>query len=149
LHIGRFGGKFSVRRIAMAIDAVSSFMNGGVASRPPEPTPDAREAVQQQNDSRRIAEADRGASPQYVSAPQEANTAAAGGGRVDAGAVTNDPEGSIQRAQTLIQSVNSNGAPSEAETRRAAEAYQAASTAQSDLAHQQQGEGARTTDVLA
>jgi hypothetical protein len=77
------------------------------------------------------------------------NAAPAGAGGVDAGAVVNDPEGSIQRAQTLIQSTGSSGAPSEAETRRAAEAYQAASTAQSDLARQQQGEGVRTMDVLA
>ncbi|MGA2615842.1 MAG: hypothetical protein ABSG38_20575 [Spirochaetia bacterium] len=131
----------------MAIEPVSSFSSGVLANRPPDPPPDAREAVEQQNDARRIAEADRGASPQYVNAPQQ--TDAGGGGRVDAGAVVNDPEGSIQRAQTLIQDVNANGAPSEAETRRAAEAYQAASTAQSDLARQQQGQGARTMDVLA
>lgn len=133
----------------MAIEPVSSFSSGVLANRPPDPPPDAREAVEQQNDARRIAEADRGASPQYLSGPQGADTSQAGGGRVDAGAVVNDPEGSIQRAQTLIQDVNANGAPSEAETRRAAEAYQAASTAQSDLARQQQGQGARTMDVLA
>jgi len=140
----------------MAIEAVSSYSSGMVASRPPEAVPGAEEAAAQRNDAVRIAEADRGASPQYVNVPPASapgapgvNAAPAGGGQVDAGAVVNDPEGSIQRAQTLIQSVNSNGAPSEAETRRAAEAYQAASSAQSELAQRQEGQGARSTDVLA
>ena len=140
----------------MAIEAVSSYASGMAASRPPEPVPGAQEAAAQRNDALRIAEADRGASPQYVNAPAP-GPAGAGErtprrpveGRSDAGAVVNDSEGSIQRAQTLIQSVNSNGAPSEAETRRAAEAYQAASSAQSELAQRQEGQGARSTDVLA
>ncbi|HVO39728.1 MAG TPA: hypothetical protein VMV03_11930 [Spirochaetia bacterium] len=118
------------------------------ASRPREVVPDAREAAEQQNDARRIAEASRGASPQYLSGPS-GESYHAGGGRVDAGPVTADPEGSIQRAQTIIQSANANGAPSEAETRAAAEAYRVASAAQGDLARRQQGEGTRTTDVLA
>jgi len=138
----------------MAIEPISYSQMGFAASRPSDPLPDARQAVEQQNDANRIAEADRGASPQYVNAPQtnaaaqETNAAPPGGGRVDAGAVVNDPEGSIQRAQALIQTVNSNGAPSEAETRRAAEAYQAASSAQTQIARQQQGQGAQTLNVL-
>ena len=136
----------------MAIEGVSStlpaYLAGMAASRPPEVTPDAREAVEQQNDARRIAEASRGSSPQYLSGPG-GETYEAGGARVDSGAVTADPEGSIQRAQTIIQSASSNGAPSEAQTRAAAEAYRVASAAQGDLARQQQGEGTRTTDVLA
>jgi hypothetical protein len=139
----------------MAIEPVSYSIAAG---RPPDPMPDARQAVDQQDDANRIAEAASGASPQYVSAPpinavaQEANAAPvapAGGGGVDAGAVVNDPEGSIQRAQTLIQTVSSNGAPSEADTRRAAEAYQAASSAQAQIAQQQQGQGSQALDVLA
>ena len=133
----------------MAIEPVSSYSSGFAAVRPQDPAPDARQALEQQNDAQRIAEAAQGASPQYVNAPQGADGGQTGGGRVDAGAVVNDPEGSIQRAQTIIQSVNSDGAPTEAETRRAAEAYQAASTAQSELTRQQQREGARTMDVLA
>ncbi|MGA2764140.1 MAG: hypothetical protein ABSG17_12305 [Spirochaetia bacterium] len=132
----------------MAVDPISS-STGVVPSRPPQTEPDARDAVEQQNDARRIAEADRGASPQYASAPQSAGTAPQGGGRVDAGAVVTDPEGSIQRAQTLIETSNSNGAPSESEMRAAAEAYRVASAAQSDIARQRQGEGAGATDVLA
>jgi hypothetical protein len=142
----------------MAIEPVSYSMAGLAAGRPPDPMPDARQAVEQQNDANRIAEADSGASPQYVNAPQTnavaqeagaAPAAPAGGGSVGAGAVVDDPEGSIQRAQTLIQTVNSNGAPSEADTRRAAEAYQAASSAQAQIAQQQQGQGSQTLDVLA
>ncbi len=133
----------------MAIEPVSSFNAGSTLSRRPDPVPDAPEALEQQNDATRIAEADRGASPQYVSAPRQTNAAPAGGGGVDAGAAVNDPEGSIQRAQTLIQSVNANGAPSEAETRRAAEAYQTASAAQNQIAQTQQAEGAQSLDVLA
>jgi hypothetical protein len=133
----------------MAIEAISSYSSGFVASRAPDPAPDATQAVQQQNDARRIAQADQGASPQYVNAPQQANAAPAAGGGVDAGAVVNDPEGSIQRAQTLIQNVNANASPTEAETRRASEAYQAASTAQSQIAQQQQQQGAQSMNVLA
>ena len=136
----------------MALEGVSSIppvsAPGAPASRPPETTPDAREAERQQNDARRIAEASQSASPQYLSGPN-GESYSGGGARVDAGPVTNDPEGSIQRAQTLIQSVNSNGAPSSAETRAASEAYRVASAAQSDLDRQRQGEGSRSVDVLA
>ncbi len=135
----------------MAIDPVSSSVSsvsGFVSSRPPDPAPDARDAVDQENDARRIAEADRGASPQYLSGPGP-GAPPAGGARVDAGAVVNDPEGSIQRAQTVIESSPAGEAPSSAEMRRAAEAYRAVSNAESDVARQRQGEGARTTDVLA
>jgi len=130
----------------MAIEPISA---GNVAlSRPPDPAPDARVAAEQENDARRIAEADRGASPQYLSGPGP-GAPPTGGGRVDAGAVVNDPEGSIQRAQTLIETPDAGATPSSAEMRRAAEAYRAVSNAESDLARQRQGEGARTTDVLA
>ncbi len=140
----------------MAIEGVSSvsqtppaYLTGAAPSRPPETVPDAREAASQQNDARRIAEASRGSSPQYLSGPNGENIPATGGARMDVSSVANDPEGSIQRAQTVIQSANASGAPSEAETRAAAEAYRAASSAQSDLARQQQGQGTRTMDVLA
>lgn len=132
----------------MPIEPVSSYTSGVVPSRPPEPAPDARVAVDEENDARRIAEADRGASPQYLAGPG-AGAAPEGGGRVDAGAVVNDPEGSIQRAQTLIETSNANATPSSAEMSRAADAYRAVANAQGDLARQQQGEGTRTTDVLA
>ncbi len=130
----------------MPIESISA--GNVVLSRPPEPAPDPRVAVEQENDARRIAEADRGASPQYLSGPGP-GTPPAGGGRVDAGAVVNDPEGSIQRAQTLIETSNAGTAPSSADRRRAAEAYRVVSSAESDLARQRQGEGARATDVLA
>ncbi|HVP18281.1 MAG TPA: hypothetical protein VMU36_04740 [Spirochaetia bacterium] len=132
----------------MAIEPVSSYVSGVAQFRPPEPAPDARVAVDQENDARRIAEADRGASPQYLTGPGP-GAQPAGGGRVDAGAVVNDPEGSIQRAQTLIESSSANAAPSSAEVSRAADAYRAVANAQSDIARQKQGEGTRTTDVLA
>ncbi|HUI72433.1 MAG TPA: hypothetical protein VL354_18080 [Spirochaetia bacterium] len=133
----------------MAIEAVSSYANQAAMSRPPEVAPDPREAVEQQNDARQIARADQGASPQYLSGPEGRSAAASGGGGVDAGAMVNDPEGSIQRAQTIIQSASSNASPSEAETRRASEAYQAASSAQSQLAQRRQEEGAQSLNVLA
>ena len=132
----------------MAIEPISSSVGGVVPSRPPEAAPDARVAVDQENDARRVAEADRGASPQYVSGPGP-GAPPEGGGRVDAGAVVNDPEGSIQRAQTLIETSNANTTPTSAEMSRAADAYRAVANAQSDLARQQQGGGTRATDVLA
>lgn len=130
----------------MAIDAVSSYASGYSARRAPDP---AADAAQGQNDAIRIAQAEQGASPQYVNAPQQANSAPAGGGGVDAGAVVNDPEGSIQRAQTLIQNADANGAPTEADTRRASEAYQTVSAARSQMAQEQQQQGAQSVNVLA
>jgi hypothetical protein len=122
----------------MAIDSVSSYSSGSVARRPPDPAPDATAVARQQDEVSQQAQADQGASPQYVSAPQGVSAAP-----------QNDPEASIQQAQTVIQSANAGGAPSEAETRRAAEAYQAASAAQSQIAQQQQQQGAQSLNVLA
>jgi len=121
----------------MAIDAVSSYSNGFTVSRPPDPAPDATAVARQQDEVGQQAQADQGASPQYVSTPQAS------------AAPANDPEASIQQAQTVIQSANAGAAPSEADTRRAAEAYQAASAAQSQIAQQQQQEGAQSLNVLA
>ncbi len=123
----------------MAIDAVSSFVSGVVPSRSPDPAPDARRAVDQENDARVMAAADQGATPQPMAGPGPAIPVA----------TVSDPEGSIQRAQAVIESSNAGATPSSAEMRRAAEAYRAESNAESDLARQRQAEGVRSTDVLA
>ncbi len=116
----------------MAVDAVSSFVSGLVPSRPPDPAPD------QGNDARAVAEASQPA-PQPMTGPGPAVPVA----------TVNDPEGSIQRAQTVIESSSAGETPSSADMRRAAEAYRAESNAESDLARQRQAEGVRSTDVLA
>ena len=122
----------------MAIDAISSYSSGYAVSRAPDPEPDATTVARQRNEVSQMAQADQGASPQYISMPQGPSAAP-----------ETDPEASIQQAQTIIQNANAKGAPSEAETRRAAEAYQAASSAQGQIAQQQQQEGAQTLNVLA
>ncbi len=111
----------------MAIEAVSSSASGVVASRPPDPPPE------QGNDG-----VSQAATPPEPGPGPEAPVA-----------MVNDPEGSIQRAQTIIQNASTDLTPSSAEMQRAADAYRSVSTSQSDIARQRQAEGARSTDVLA
>ncbi len=112
----------------MAIEAISSSA-GVAASRPPDPPPDVRAA----------AAASQEVSPRTDPGPAPAAPVA----------IVNDPEGSIQQAQTIIQGASSDLTPSSADMQRAADAYRAVSTSESDLARQRQAQGARSTDVLA
>ena len=119
------------------------------ATRPPETTPDARETARQENDARRSAQATSGASPAYLAGPQDTSATAAVGTRENVVAVPNDAEGSLQRASSQIARAYSGGEPTPADMRAASEAYRAEAAARDDLARQQQGNGTRTTDVLA
>ena len=110
-------------------------------SRPPETTPDAREAAAQENDARRIAVAERGASPVRLEGPE--------GSRVSIVAVPNDAEGSLRTASAEVSRAYQGGEPSPSQMRSASEAYRVEAAARDDLARQQQGNGARGLDVMA
>jgi hypothetical protein len=63
--------------------------------------------------------------------------------------IPNDPEGSLQAANAQISRAYAGGEPTPADMRAASEAYSAEAAARDELARRQQGDGARTLDVLA
>jgi hypothetical protein len=71
------------------------------------------------------------------------------GTRVSVRPVANDVEGSLREASAAISRAASAGEQAPADQRAAAEAYNAQAVARDELARQQQGNGARTLDVLA
>jgi hypothetical protein len=128
----------------MAIDSVSPVMSPSPLtslSRPPETTASARESAAQENDARRIAEADRGAAPAVQARPEE-NTA-----RVQVVA-TPDTEGSLRESASQIARASAS-ADSTAALRNASEAYQSAASARETIARQEQNNGATSVDVMA
>jgi len=128
---------------------VSRYAAAAAESRPPEATPDAREAARQENDARRTAEAVRGASPAYLSGPSGQAAPDGVGTRLNVVPVPSDAEGSLQRASVQIARAYGSGETTPADMRAASEAYRAEAAARDELARQRQGEGSRTLDVLA
>ena len=135
----------------MAIDSISGSAPLSTLSRPPETTPNAREAVEQENDARRTAEAVQGAAPSTQSRPQEpAESLETVGPRSNVVPASNSAELSYQDASQALSRANGNGdQPSASEMRAASEAYRAEAAARDQVAQQQQQGGARTADVLA
>ena len=137
----------------MAIEPVSAaapleaFRAAMAASRQsPEVTPDAREAAAQESDARRMAEAERGASPAYLRGPDN-ETAAPASTRMNVIPVAADPLGSMEQANQAIARAYAAGSPTPADLRAAEEAYRAEAAARDDLARQEQGGGARSVDI--
>jgi hypothetical protein len=124
-------------------------------SRPPETTPDAREAAAQENDAKREAEAVSGASPATLAGPDQGALArlqesGSVGTRVNVVPASNDTAGTVQRASQEVSRAYAEGQPSAAEMRAASEAYRAEAAASEQMAVQQQRQGGvRTTEVLA
>jgi len=131
----------------MAVDSISSgspIMSASAlatVSRPPETTPDARESATQENDARRVAASESGASPATLSGPE--------GSRVAVVAAPNDAESSYQSASAEISRAYQGGSPSPSELRSASDAYRTESAARDDLARQQQDNGVRGLDLMA
>ncbi len=113
-------------------------------SRPPETTPTPLEAARQENDARRTAEAQSGASPAYLAGPGEPGMQGGVGTRTQVVPTPNDVEGSIQRADSVLSRQ-----PTAEEMRRASDAYQAQATARDEAARQREGIGTRTLDIMA
>ena len=97
-------------------------------SRPPETTPDARETAAQAR-------------------PAENNAPAPAEARVQV-APSPDTEGQLREAASQIARASSS-AESSAAIRNASEAYQSAASARSDMALQQQNNGATSVDMMA
>lgn len=134
----------------MAIDAVSPIMSASpltTISRPPETTPDAREAAAQDNEARQVAASVSGASPAVQGRPEESPGPVSPGTRVPV-AATPDTETSLRESSSEIARA-SNGPDTSAALRNASEAYQSQAAARDDLARQQQGNGATGVDVMA
>jgi hypothetical protein len=134
----------------MAIDSISPIMSASpltTISRPPETTPDAREAAAQENDARQVARSVGGASPAALGRPEEEPGPVSPGTRVPVVA-TPDSEAVLQQSSAEIARASS--APdTSAALRSASEAYQSQATAREDIARQQQGNGATRMDVMA
>jgi hypothetical protein len=132
----------------MAINSTSPIMSTGpltTLSRPPETTPNAREAAAQENDARRIAEASSGASPAVQTRPEENSGSSSTRVQIVA---TPDTEGTLREAQSQIARASS-GPDSSAALRQASEAYQSQAMARQNLAQQQQDNGVRRIDIMA
>ncbi len=118
-------------------------------SRPPETTPRAQEAASQENDARRVASAQSGASPAYQAGPNETSSPSTVGTRVDVQAAAPDAESALRASTAEIARAYSSGETTPSDMRAASDAYRAESGARSDIAMQQQDNGARSVDVLA
>ncbi len=117
-------------------------------SRPAETTPRAQDSASQENDARRIASAESGASPAYQAGPGQTSSASSVGTRVDVQAVAPDAESALRASTTEIARAYSGGETTPADMRAASEAYRVESGARSDIALQQQDNGVRSVDVL-
>jgi hypothetical protein len=134
----------------MAIDSISPVMSAAPLTslnRPPETTPNAREAAAQENEARRNAEAVSGASPAAQARPEQNAGPVASGTRVPVVA-TPDTEGSLREASSQIARASS-GPSSSAALRNASEAYQSEAAARETIARQQQNNGVTGINILA
>lgn len=116
-------------------------------SRPPETTPDAREAAAQETDARQVAQSVSGASPAAQGRPEDASGPVSTGTRVAVNPAP-DAEGSLREASAEIARA-SNGPDTSAALRSASEAYQSQAAARDTIAQQQQNNGATGVDVMA
>jgi hypothetical protein len=130
------------------VSSIPSAVSRAAQSRPPETTPEAREAASQENDARRTAAAESGASPAYLAGPQESSSPSAVGTRVYVQASA-DTETTLRASSAEISRAYAGSETSAADMRSASEAYQAASAARSDMARQQQGDGSQGINILA
>ncbi len=130
-----------------AVPSVLSFASITRISRPPEVTPDAREALRQESDARRVAESVSGASPAYLSGPEAQAAPVSVGTRSTIVAVPTEPQGAMETAKAEISRAYSEGETTPADLRNAAEAYRVEAAARDELARREQGYGARTVDV--
>jgi hypothetical protein len=105
-------------------------------SRSPETTPDARESSRQENEARRVATAQSGASP-ALSGPDSA--------RISVIAVPEDAAGAQRAASSQIARAYQEAGSSQ--IRGASDAYQAQANARDDMARAQQDKGLRGIDI--
>ncbi len=130
-----------------AVPSVLTYASITRISRPREVTPDAREALRQESDARRVAESVSGASPAYLGGPQEQPAPVSVGTRTNIVAVPQEPQGALEAAKAEITRAYSEGETTPADMRNAAEAYRAEAAARDELARRERGFGVRNVDV--
>jgi hypothetical protein len=131
-----------------AVSQLDAYRRAAAAAhRSPEVAPDARQAAEQENDARRVAESVSGSSPASLAGPDGQPVAASVGTRVDVIPVPADPAGSLERAGQQIERAYASGSPTPEEMRAAEEAYRVQAGARDDLARSAQAEGARSLDI--
>ena len=136
----------------MAIDSISSvspLIGQSAMVRPPrapETTPTGTTAAPR-NDERLQAAAASQASPANQAGPAQAANPSAAGARMEP--VANNPEASLQEANAQISRASQAPAQTTVDQRTASQAYSVQAESRDQIAQQQQGNGARTLDVLA
>jgi hypothetical protein len=115
--------------------------------RSPDVAPEAPEVVQQGSDARRVAESVSGASPAYLTGPDNQPVTAGVGTRTEVVATSADPAGSLQQAGREIERAYAAASPAAVDQIAAEQAYQAQARARDDLALRAQAEGAKALDI--
>jgi hypothetical protein len=140
----------------MAIEQISSDSQldayrraASAAHRSPDVAPEAAEAAAQESDARRVAESVSGASPAYLTGPDNQPVAAGVGTRTEVVATAADPAGSLEQAGRQIERAYAAASPAAVDRIAAEEAYRAQAEARDDLAQRAQAGGARSLDITA
>jgi hypothetical protein len=140
----------------MAIEQVSSgspvdaYRRAAAAMhRSPDVAPDAPETVRQESDARRVAESVSGASPAYLTGPDNRPVTDEVGTRTGVVATAADPAASLEQAGRQIERAYASASPPAPDVIAAEQAYQAQAAARDDLAQRAQAGGARSLDITA
>lgn len=138
----------------MAIEQVSSgspldaYRRASAAMhRSPEVAPEASETVRQGSDARRVAESVSGASPAYLTGPDNQPVAAGVGTRTSIVVMPADPAASLEQAGREIERAYASAAPAAVDQIAAEQAYRAQAEARDVLALHAQAEGAKALDI--
>jgi hypothetical protein len=115
--------------------------------RSPDVAPDAPETARQESDARRVAESVSGASPAYLTGPDNRAVSAAVGTRTEVVATAADPAGSLEQAGRMIERAYASSAPAAVDQIAAEQAYRTQAGARDDLALRAQAEGAKSLDI--
>lgn len=130
-----------------AIPALSGYPAATRVSRPVEAAPDAREALRQESDPRRVAESVSGASPAYLRGPDGQPVATGVGTRAPIVAVPVEAQGALETSKAIIRRAWSEGDITPEDLRSASDAYRAEAAARDELARRQQENGLRGVDI--
>ena len=115
--------------------------------RSPDVVPDAPEVVQQGSDARRVAESVSGASPAYLTGPDNQPVSAGVGTRTEVVVMSSDPAGSLEQAGREIERAYALAAPAAVDQIAAEQAYRAQAEARDALALRAQADGAKALDI--
>lgn len=115
--------------------------------RSPEVVAEAPEAVRQEADARRQAEAVSSASPAYLRGPDNQPVTPGVGTRTEVVVSTADAAASLEQAGREIERAYASASPPAADRIAAEQAYQAQARASDELAQRAQAQGARSLDI--